>query len=91
MVRSYAAGFIFTTSLPPTVLAGAREAISILRSEEGQQLREQHQHNVKYMRRKLMEAGVAVQPTPSHIIPVLVLASSFFFGLIISVLDCTHV
>ncbi|ODN04403.1 5-aminolevulinate synthase, erythroid-specific, mitochondrial, partial [Orchesella cincta] len=34
MVRSYAAGFIFTTSLPPTVLSGALTAVRILRSDE---------------------------------------------------------
>jgi 5-aminolevulinate synthase len=44
--------------------------VSILRSEEGQQLREAHQFNVRYLRRKLQEAGVSVQHTPSHIIPV---------------------
>lgn len=50
MVRSYAAGFIFTTSLPPTVLAGARRSIQILRSSEGQALRATHQDNVRYLR-----------------------------------------
>lgn len=72
MVRSYAAGFIFTTSLPPTVLAGAREAVSVLRSEEGRQLRSTHQFNVRYLRRKLVEAGITVEHTTSHIIPVLI-------------------
>lgn len=32
MIRSYAAGFIFTTSLPPTVLRGALAAIKVLLS-----------------------------------------------------------
>ena len=70
MVRSYASGFIFTTSLPPTVLAGAREAVRVLSSEEGRHLRAKHQSNVRYMRTKLMEAGISVEHTPSHIIPV---------------------
>ena len=39
-IRSYAAGFIFTTSLPPTVLKGAMTSVQILKSEEGQHLRE---------------------------------------------------
>jgi len=72
MVRSYAAGFIFTTSLPPTVLAGSMETIRVLRSEEGRQLRKQHQSNVSYLRRKLLQAGISVEHTPSHIIPVFV-------------------
>ncbi|XP_035233042.1 5-aminolevulinate synthase, erythroid-specific, mitochondrial-like isoform X1 [Stegodyphus dumicola] len=70
MVRSYAAGFIFTTSLPITVLKGALASIKILRSEEGRFLREQHQENVRYLRKSLQEAGIPVVHCPSHIIPV---------------------
>lgn len=70
MIRSYAAGFIFTTSLPPTVLAGAREAVRILASEEGRLLRLKHQECVRYLRFKLVEAGLPVEHTPSHIIPI---------------------
>lgn len=69
-VRSYAAGFIFTTSLPPMLLAGALESVRILRSTEGQALRRQHQRNVKLMRQMLMDAGLPVVHCPSHIIPV---------------------
>lgn len=70
MVRSYAAGFIFTTSLPPTVLAGAMKAVEILASEEGRALRARHQENVRYLRNKLKTEGFPVEHTPSHIIPV---------------------
>uniref|UniRef100_A0A336LZS4 5-aminolevulinate synthase n=1 Tax=Culicoides sonorensis TaxID=179676 RepID=A0A336LZS4_CULSO len=70
MVRSYAAGFIFTTSLPPTVLAGAYEAVDILASEEGRELRAKHQSNVRYLRERLFAEGFPVEHTPSHIIPV---------------------
>lgn len=70
MIRSYAAGFIFTTSLPPTVLAGAYQAIEILASEEGRQLRAKHQSNVRYLREKLFNEGFPVEHTPSHIIPI---------------------
>ncbi|CAO1412861.1 unnamed protein product [Diamesa serratosioi] len=70
MVRSYAAGFIFTTSLPPTVLAGAMKAVEILASEEGRELRARHQFNVRYLRNKLKQEGFPVEHTPSHIIPV---------------------
>ncbi|XP_043297835.1 5-aminolevulinate synthase, nonspecific, mitochondrial isoform X1 [Cervus canadensis] len=69
-VRSYAAGFIFTTSLPPMLLAGALESVRILRSAEGRALRRQHQRNVKLMRQMLMDAGLPVVHCPSHIIPV---------------------
>jgi len=70
VVRSYGAGFIFTTSLPPTVLAGAIASIKVLRSEEGRRLRASHQANVAYLRDSLTRAGVGVQMTPSHIIPI---------------------
>ncbi|XP_067880220.1 5-aminolevulinate synthase, non-specific, mitochondrial-like isoform X2 [Heterodontus francisci] len=69
-VRSYAAGFIFTTALPPMVLAGALESVRILKSEEGQVLRRSHQRNVRYMRQLLMDAGLPVINCPSHIIPI---------------------
>lgn len=69
-VRSYAAGFIFTTSLPPMVLAGALESVRILKSPEGQVLRRAHQRNVKHMRQLLMDAGLPVVSCPSHIIPI---------------------
>lgn len=70
MVRSYAAGFIFTTSLPPAVLGGALAALDILSSSEGVQLREKHQGMVRYLRTALTDAGLPVEHCPSHIIPV---------------------
>ncbi|EFA03355.2 5-aminolevulinate synthase, erythroid-specific, mitochondrial isoform X2 [Tribolium castaneum] len=70
MIRSYAAGFIFTTSLPPTVLSGAYKAIQILASDEGRELRRRHQDNVKYLRGNLLNNGFPVEHTPSHIIPI---------------------
>jgi len=69
-VRSYAAGFIFTTSLPPMVLAGALESVRVLRSTEGQGLRRAHQRNVKHMRQLLLDNGLPVINCPSHIIPI---------------------
>uniref|UniRef100_A0A1A8J0Z8 5-aminolevulinate synthase n=1 Tax=Nothobranchius kuhntae TaxID=321403 RepID=A0A1A8J0Z8_NOTKU len=69
-VRSYAAGFIFTTSLPPMLLAGARQSIQVLKSEEGRTLRRKHQRNVKLLRQMLMDSGLPVVHCPSHIIPI---------------------
>lgn len=70
MIRSYAAGFIFTTSLPPTVLYGAHSAIDILSSDEGRLLRKKHQDNVSYMKNKLTSVGLPLEQSPSHIIPI---------------------
>ena len=70
MIRSYASGFIFTTSLPPTVVSGANKAVSILNGDEGRYLRSKHRDAVQYMRSGLMEAGFPVVHCPSHIIPI---------------------
>lgn len=70
VIRSYGSGFIFTTSLPPTVLAGASKAVEILASDEGRALRALHQDNVRYMRTILQREGFPVEHTPSHIIPI---------------------
>ncbi|XP_045153319.1 5-aminolevulinate synthase, nonspecific, mitochondrial [Echinops telfairi] len=69
-VRSYAAGFIFTTSLPPMLLAGALESVRVLKSAEGQALRRQHQRSVQLLRQMLLDAGLPVVACPSHIIPL---------------------
>ena len=72
MVRSYGFGFIFTTSLPPTVLMGSLASIRILKSDEGQRLRSVHKANVSYLREKLFDLGIVAKHTPSHIIPIYV-------------------
>ncbi|OQR77669.1 5-aminolevulinate synthase [Tropilaelaps mercedesae] len=69
-IRSYGAGFIFTTSLPPTVLCGARASVAVLSSPEGRLLRRRHQEMVSYMKGALKAAGLPVIDSESHIIPV---------------------
>jgi 5-aminolevulinate synthase len=69
-IRSYGAGFIFTTSMPPTVLASALAAIEISKSDEGRALRRKQQENVRELRSKLIDAGLPVMIAPSHIIPI---------------------
>ncbi len=67
-VRSYAPGFIFTTSLPPAVLAGA--AASIRYVKEHQELRDQQQEAAKVLKLRLKAMGLPVIDSPSHIVPV---------------------
>jgi 5-aminolevulinate synthase len=69
-IRSYAPGFIFTTSLPPAVAAGARAAIEHLKVSQVERAR--HQDRAATLKRRLTEAGLPVLPTPSHIVPVMV-------------------
>nr|CDS31872.1 5 aminolevulinate synthase erythroid specific [Hymenolepis microstoma] len=72
MIRSYAGGLIFTTSLPPPTLAAARTSIAILKTSEGRQLRDEHRRRVSIVRRRLQEAGLPTPDLPSHIIPIFV-------------------
>ncbi|XP_049869845.1 5-aminolevulinate synthase, erythroid-specific, mitochondrial [Pectinophora gossypiella] len=69
-VRSLAPGFIFTTALPPPVLAGSLASIRLLASEEGQTLRARHQAMVRYLKLSLLVAGLPQLPSVSHIVPV---------------------
>jgi 5-aminolevulinate synthase len=69
-VRSFASGFIFTTSLPPHVAAGAAASIRYLK--ESSQERARHQNRVATLRRKLDQIGIPHMPNPSHIVPVMV-------------------
>lgn len=71
-MRSYGAGFIFTTSLPPSVAAGALAALEVSRSDEGRELRRKHQLNASMVKQKLVEAGLPVMNSPSHIVPIMV-------------------
>jgi 5-aminolevulinate synthase len=69
-VRSFASGFIFTTSLPPAVAAGALASIRHLKSCSAE--RKLHQERVAAVRRGLDAAGIPHLNNASHIVPVLV-------------------
>ena len=70
MIRSYAPGFIFTTSMPPLQAVAALKSIQILRSSEGKALRTKHQESVKKLKSDLMSVGLPVIQSPSHIVPL---------------------
>jgi 5-aminolevulinate synthase len=67
-LRSHAPGFIFTTSLAPTLTAGALAAIRHLKLSQAERLR--HQESVATVKRRLTEVGLPVMPSESHIVPV---------------------
>ncbi|MBN9354146.1 MAG: 5-aminolevulinate synthase [Hyphomicrobium denitrificans] len=69
-IRSYAPGFIFTTSLAPAVVAGAVASIRHLKSSSIE--RERHQERARTLKRMLIAADLPLISGPSHIVPVLV-------------------
>lgn len=70
MVRSFGAGFIFTTSLPPMNVAAALTSVQILKGDEGRMLRAGHRLSVKKVKEKLIGEGIPIAHAPSHIIPI---------------------
>jgi len=69
-IRSNAAGFIFTTSLPPAVAGAALASVEHVMSHP--ELRERHQERAARLKRLLAEVGLPVMPSETHIVPVLV-------------------
>jgi 5-aminolevulinate synthase len=69
-MRSTASGFIFTTSIPPMLAAGARASIRHLK--ESQEERIQMHTKAEKLKAKLVEAGFPLLPSVSHIVPVMV-------------------
>lgn len=69
-IRSHASGFIFTTSLPPVLTAGALASLKWLKAHH--EIRLQHQERAATLKRRLLAAGLPVMPSASHIVPVLV-------------------
>ena len=69
-IRSYADGFIFTTSLPPALAAGAAASIRWLKEHD--EVRQAHQARAATLKARFAQAGLPVMTSASHIVPVLV-------------------
>jgi len=69
-IRSHAPGFIFTTSLPPVLTAGAIASIRWLKEHD--EVRIVHQERARVLKARMAAAGLPVMPSVSHIVPVLV-------------------
>jgi len=69
-IRSYAPGFIFTTSLAPAVAAGAAASVRYLKT--AQELRDRHQEQARYLKTRLKMMGLPIIDHGSHIVPVMV-------------------
>jgi len=69
-IRLCAAGFIFTTSLPPSVASGALASVRYLKRHD--EVRQRHQERVSRLKTLLENAGLPVMPSQTHIVPVMV-------------------
>ena len=69
-IRSFAAGFIFSTSLSPVLAAGALASIRYLKTSQTE--RDHHQERAATLKRLMADAGLPVMPSASHIVPVMV-------------------
>ena len=69
-VRSWASGFIFTTSLPPALTAGALASVRHLKTHP--ELRDAHQERAATLKARFKAAGIPVMDSVSHIVPVFV-------------------
>jgi 5-aminolevulinate synthase len=69
-IRSYAAGFIFTTSIPPALAAAATASIRYLKTSNKE--RDALHKNAAKLKQKLKEANIPIIENSSHMVPVMV-------------------
>ncbi len=69
-IRSYAPGFIFTTSISPVIAAGAAASVRVLKSDQAR--RDRHQEQAAILKTRLRALGLPVIDHGSHIVPVIV-------------------
>ena len=67
-IRSYAPGFIFSTSLSPAIAAGAKASVEYLKIHP--ELREKHQQHARSLKTQLKALGMPVSDYGSHIVPI---------------------
>ncbi len=67
-IRSYAPGFIFSTSLPPAVAAGAAASVRHLKTDQA--LRDKQQENARILKMRLKALGLPIIDRGTHIVPV---------------------
>ncbi|MCE5592025.1 5-aminolevulinate synthase [Staphylococcus pseudintermedius] len=71
VIRSYSSGFIFTTALPPAIVAGCLQSIKVVRKRDD--LRSALHTNTKRLREKLKANGIEVlKDSTTHILPIII-------------------
>ena len=69
-IRSYAPGFIFTTSIAPALAAGASASVAFLKADK--QLRDEHQAKTSILKVRLRGLGLPIIDHKTHIVPLIV-------------------
>ncbi|WP_339630273.1 5-aminolevulinate synthase [uncultured Sneathiella sp.] len=69
-IRSYATGFIFTTTLSPVMSAGALASVRHLKQSQAE--RNRHQERAATLKQLIAEAALPLLPSVTHIVPVMV-------------------
>ncbi len=69
-IRSFAPGFIFTTSLSPVLVAGALASVRHLKASAAE--REAQQQSAAMLKVRFTDAGLPLMPSVTHIVPLLV-------------------
>ena len=70
VIRSYAPGFIFTTSLSPVLVAGVLASVRHLKASSEE--REGQQAAAAYLKKAFADAGLPVMASTTHIVPLMV-------------------
>jgi len=70
VIRSYAPGFIFTTSLSPVLVAGVLASVRHLKESSVE--REGQQIAAAFLKQSFADAGLPVMDTVTHIVPLMV-------------------
>ncbi|RCK24678.1 5-aminolevulinate synthase [Thalassospira lucentensis] len=69
-VRSFGNGFIFTSSHPPSIAAGALAAVRHLKESNAERIAQKER--AETLRERMREVGLPVMDAPSHIVPLMV-------------------
>ena len=69
-IRSFAPGFIFTSSLPPSVAAAAEASVDYLGHSQAE--RASHQERAAFLKAQLVAADLPVMLSASHIVPLMI-------------------
>lgn len=67
-----ARSFIFSTSLPPSVVAASLAAVELVQTREGDDLRNRLRSNTSFFRNSLLQAGFQIPDGSTQIVPIVV-------------------